>query len=61
METARIILDSHPNLKIQEQKELIEIGHGLWEGKLESEINSKWKSLLSAWKKSPETVQMPEG
>ena len=39
----------------------VEIGHGLWEGKLESEINSKWNSLLSDWKQAPETVQMPEG
>ncbi len=61
METAQIILKDQPNLIIQKQTGLVEIGHGLWEGKLESEINSKWNSLLSDWKQAPETVQMPEG
>ncbi len=61
METAEIILRSHPVIEIQQEKELIEIGHGLWEGKLESEIASEWQDLLRNWKSSPETVQMPKG
>ena len=40
---------------------LKEIGHGKWEGKLESEIKSDWPDLLKTWKISPEKVQMPEG
>ena len=60
-ETAQIILKSHPKVKLEEKKELIEIGHGLWEGKLESEIKSSWARLLKEWQISPETVQMPEG
>jgi probable phosphoglycerate mutase len=40
---------------------LVEIGHGLWEGKLESEIRDGWSELLDTWKQRPETVQMPEG
>jgi len=39
----------------------VEIGHGLWEGQLEAEIQAGWPELLSAWKLAPHTVQMPEG
>ena len=60
-ETAEAILKHHPEIIIQDREELIEIGHGLWEGKLESEINSNWPSLLNKWKESPQKVQMPEG
>ena len=37
-ETARIILKKNQDLKITKIDALKEIGHGLWEGKLESEI-----------------------
>ena len=39
----------------------MEINHGLWEGKLEKEIQKQWPSLLAEWQKRPEIVQMPEG
>jgi phosphoserine phosphatase len=39
----------------------VEIGHGLWEGRLEQEIGEGWPELLAAWKRTPESVQMPEG
>ncbi|WP_269622538.1 2-carboxy-D-arabinitol-1-phosphatase [Prochlorococcus marinus] len=61
IETAQIILRNHPPITIQEQKGLIEIGHGLWEGKLESEISLNWNDLLTKWKQSPQKVQMPQG
>ncbi len=60
-ETAELILKTHPNVKIKLENDLIEIGHGLWEGKLESEIKKSWNDLLKAWQDAPETVQMPEG
>ena len=60
-ETAQIILKEHPGIEITLKENLIEIGHGKWEGKLESEIKSDWPDLLKAWKSFPETVQMPEG
>jgi probable phosphoglycerate mutase len=60
-ETAEIILQSHPNIELQLDKGLWEISHGLWEGKYESEIEGSFPGLLSKWKESPETVQMPEG
>ena len=59
--TAKIILKSHPDIEVELVKELIEISHGEWEGKLESEIKERWPELLRNWKDKPETVQMPEG
>ena len=60
-ETAKIILKSHPGINLESKENLVEIGHGLWEGKLESEIKETWADLLKEWQISPETVQMPEG
>ena len=60
-ETAEGILKSHPGVSITLTDGLMEIGHGLWEGKLESEIQADWGDLLEEWKRTPERVQMPEG
>jgi probable phosphoglycerate mutase len=61
LRTAEVILASHPGVPLATTRGLREIGHGLWEGRLESEIAAGWPDLLAAWKRSPETVQMPEG
>jgi len=60
-ETAEIILNHHPNVQLKLQEEFREINHGLWEGKLESEIKQEYADLLRQWQTAPETVQMPEG
>lgn len=60
-QTAQSILTHHPQVELQEDEGLLEIGHGQWEGKLESEINAEYGELLAAWKAHPETVQMPDG
>jgi len=60
-ETAQIILKKHPGITISLKDNLKEIGHGKWEGKLESEIDSEWPDLLKKWKILPEEVQMPDG
>jgi probable phosphoglycerate mutase len=60
-ETAEIILQYHPDVSLDLQEPLTEICHGLWEGKLESEIEADFPGLLEQWKNAPETVQMPEG
>lgn len=60
-ETAEIILAEHPGVQLQTTPELIEICHGLWEGMLETEIQTDYGELLQQWKDKPETVQMPEG
>ena len=61
LRTAEVILGSHPGVPLTTARGLREIGHGLWEGRLESEIAAGWPDLLAAWKRTPETVQMPEG
>lgn len=60
-ETAEIILQHHGEIELELQPQLQEICHGLWEGKLESEIEAEFPGLLTQWKESPETVQMPDG
>ena len=60
-ETAEIILQSHPQVALELQDDFREISHGLWEGKLEAEINEEYADLLLQWQEAPETVQMPEG
>ena len=60
-ETAEAILSFHPDVKIELKDDLKEIAHGLWEGKLESEIEENWPDLLAKWKNRPEEVEMPQG
>jgi phosphoserine phosphatase len=60
-ETAEIILSHHSNINLELQDAFKEINHGLWEGKLESEIRQEYPDLLHQWQTAPETVQMPEG
>jgi len=60
-ETAKIILQNNKDLKIKKLDSLIEISHGLWEGKLEAEIREKWPNLLKNWHDKPQEVMMPEG
>ena len=60
-ETAEIILQYHPNITLDLREPLTEICHGLWEGKLETEIETDFPGMLKQWKEAPETVQMPEG
>ena len=60
-ETAELILEYHPDVTLESNSQLQEICHGLWEGKLESEIEAEFPGLLTQWKEAPETVQMPEG
>jgi phosphoserine phosphatase len=60
-QTAEVILAAHPGVPLTTSRGLLEIGHGLWEGRLESEIAEGWPQLLADWKRAPETVQMPQG
>ncbi|GAB4378878.1 MAG: histidine phosphatase family protein [Elainellaceae cyanobacterium] len=60
-ETAEIILEKHPGIPLDLDANLCEISHGLWEGKLEAEIEQEFPGELEQWKTAPETVQMPEG
>jgi phosphoserine phosphatase len=60
-ETAELILTHHPHVQLQTTETLWEISHGLWEGKLETEIEAEYPGLLQQWQTQPETVQMPAG
>jgi broad specificity phosphatase PhoE len=60
-QTAEAILKAHPGVPLTSTRGLVEIGHGLWEGRLEAEIAEGWPQLLDDWKQAPQTVQMPEG
>ena len=60
-QTAEAILASHPGVPLTSSAGLVEIGHGLWEGRLEQDIAAGWPELLANWKRAPHTVQMPEG
>jgi broad specificity phosphatase PhoE len=60
-QTASLILTKHPAVTLELVPELREICHGLWEGKLESEVKSNYGEALARWQTQPETVQMPEG
>ncbi|QZZ20326.1 histidine phosphatase family protein [Leptothermofonsia sichuanensis E412] len=60
-ETAEIILQHHPDVDLELEDNLREISHGLWEGKLETEIEQEYPGMLEQWQNAPETVQMPEG
>jgi probable phosphoglycerate mutase len=60
-ETAEIILQYHPEIELQFDRDLWEISHGLWEGKFEAQIEQLYPGLLQQWRIAPETVQMPEG
>jgi phosphoserine phosphatase len=60
-ETAEIILQHHPQVPLALRDDLREISHGLWEGKLEAEIEQDYPGELMRWHKTPAEVQMPEG
>ncbi|NJL83269.1 MAG: histidine phosphatase family protein [Chloroflexaceae bacterium] len=60
-ETAQIILQYHPGVGLTTNPELVEIGHGLWEGKLKAEVEAEFPGMLQQWHERPETVQMPAG
>jgi len=60
-ETAQIILKYHPSVELELKDGLREISHGLWEGKLEVEIEQAYPGELHRWRQEPDKVQMPAG
>jgi probable phosphoglycerate mutase len=60
-ETAEIILQYHPHVRLELQDGLREISHGLWEGKFETEIEQEFPGQLHRWRTLPAQVQMPAG
>lgn len=60
-ETAETILQYHSSVQLELQDGLREISHGLWEGKLEAEIEQLYPGELHRWRTVPAEIQMPEG
>ncbi|MEO1783840.1 histidine phosphatase family protein [Thermodesulfobium sp. 4217-1] len=61
-ETANSILDFYPKkLQVFYDDRFLEISHGLWEGKLVSEVKREFKEIYNFWKVSPYEAKMPEG
>ena len=58
-ETAELALAHHAGVPLITCEGLLEIGHGLWEGKLEQDIQAQWPQLLAMWKTDPHKVMMP--
>jgi len=57
-ETARPLAELK-GLRAELSEGLIEIGHGLWEGRTSGEVEAEWPGRLEAWHTRPETVVMP--
>lgn len=58
-QTAELVLEHHSDVPLVTCEGLLEIGHGLWEGKLEQDIQAQWPQLLATWKAAPHQVVMP--
>ena len=58
-QTAELVLEHHSDVPLTTCEGLLEIGHGLWEGKLEQDIQAQWPQLLATWKTAPHQVLMP--
>lgn len=60
-ETALAILQHHPGVALELEPALVEISHGDWEGKFESEVEAQYPGELARWRTTPAAVQMPQG
>jgi probable phosphoglycerate mutase len=59
-QTAELALGERAGLLSFDDR-LMEICHGLWEGRLPGEIRSAFPELHRAWRETPDKVQLPEG
>ena len=60
-ETARLALGEARADMLDVDRDLMEIAHGEWEGKLAGEIREADPERLAAWRDTPDRVQMPGG
>ncbi|MDJ0737583.1 MAG: histidine phosphatase family protein [Nostocaceae cyanobacterium] len=60
-ETAEIILQHHQGVRLDLHDGFKEIIHGLWEGKLETEIEQEFPGQLQQWRTIPTQLQVPLG
>jgi probable phosphoglycerate mutase len=59
-QTAELALGERAGLLTFDDR-LMEISHGLWEGRLPGEIRAGFPELHRAWRETPDLVQLPEG
>ena len=59
-ETANVVAQEL-DVKAKVLKNLYNLDHGLWQGKLIEEIKEKQKKVYRKWQEQPETVCPPEG
>jgi broad specificity phosphatase PhoE len=61
-ETARLIgEEQHRDFALRAEDRLTEIAQGEWEGKLLSEVRSRWARELAAWRQTPAQNHAPGG
>lgn len=59
--TARAIAAHHPQAPLIEDRAIIEIDHGEWQGLSAEEVNSRYGAGLAEWRRFPTRSQMPGG
>jgi phosphoserine phosphatase len=60
VETARPVA-LRRGVEVEADPDLLEIGHGVWEGRLRSDIEREEPQLIRAWRERPDTVLFPGG
>lgn len=60
-QTAEMILQHHQGINLELKDGFKEIIHGLWQGKVETEIEQEFPGDLQRWRETPEQFQMPGG
>jgi probable phosphoglycerate mutase len=59
-ETAELALGARAGLLTFDPR-LVEISHGLWEGRLAEEIRADFPEIQKAWRETPDRVTLPDG
>jgi phosphoserine phosphatase len=59
--TADAIARFHPSVPFAEERALLEIHHGEWQGLLAAEVRERYPDLLEEWRTYPTRCQMPGG
>ncbi len=55
------ILADELAVSVSEDRRLIEMSYGHWEGLTQSDVKTRWPTLLRLWKTAPEEVMFPDG
>ncbi len=59
-ETAEILV-AGASAELWLDADLEEISHGLWEGRLATEVQAQWSEVLHRWRTRPDQVRLPGG